>query len=337
MNKMLIIIILFFCICFSTCTKNRSTEKYQNNRSNFVNVKNKVVEIFFEEAIIGSIARLHLINDYLIIQDPKSDHMLIHLFSRNNYEYVTSTVPKGQGPGEVANMGHIGINEITQEFFVSDHGKLKIFSYSLDSILINPYYVPSLKKEINNVQFPSSYEFINDTLCFARIIEPSGNVGHNEAAAKWNMKTGEITKMKYSHPKTEKKRIDLAVSIDNEILVECYQNHDLMTIMDLDGNLKYNVYGSNWNSRNASQFRHFGKILFREDKIIASYSGGDLRSEEYYPDKLLIFNIRGDYIKTLDIGYRISDFCYDQNYDRIIFNFEDIIQFGFLEMNDLLD
>jgi hypothetical protein len=92
----------------------------------------------------------------------------------------------------------------------------------------------------------SDYEYINDTLCFARIIEPTGNVDHNEVAAKWNMQTGEVNKMKYSHPKVEKKRIALAVSMYHNTFVEytfveCYHNHDLMIIMDLDGNLKYNV------------------------------------------------------------------------------------------------
>lgn len=72
---------------------------------------------------------------------------------------------------------------------------IKIFSYPLDSILNRPYYIPVVKKEINNTQFPSNYEFINDSLSFARIIEPTGNVGHNEAVGKWNMQTGKIRKM----------------------------------------------------------------------------------------------------------------------------------------------
>jgi hypothetical protein len=334
MNKIYILIFCCLGTIFLSCSKSTDTEKYQSKRNNIIDVKDRVQEIEIEDVMIGSIARLYLTDDYLIIVDVKSFDMLIHLFNRNNYQYLTSAIPRGQGPGEIAVSGHIAVNNDKKEFYISDHGKLKIFIYPLDSILNDSYYMPGIKKEINNIQFPSNYVFINDTLCFARIIEPTGNVGHNEVVAKWNMQTGEVVKMKYSHPKVEKKRISLAVSMDNETLVECYHNHDLMTIMDLDGNLKYNIYGRNWNRKDASQLQHFGKVVFRGDKIIASYSGGNRLTEEYYPTKLLIFNINGDYIKTLEIGYRISDFCYDKQNDRLIFNFDDMIQFGYLALND---
>lgn len=337
MKKIHILAILYFGAVLFSCSKSTDTEKYQSKRHNTIDVKEKVQEIEIEDVMIGSIARLFLTDNYLIIKDPQSHDMLIHLFERKNYKYVTSAIPSGQGPGEVTIMGHIGVNDKKKELYISDHGKLKIFNYPLDSILNNPFYIPETKKEINNVQFPSDYEFINDTLCFTRIIEPTGNVGHNEATAKWNMQTGEVNKMKYSHPKVDKKRTSLAVSMDNETLVVCYYNHDLMTIMDLEGNLKYNIYGTNWNNRSASLLSHFGKVVFGGDKIIAPYSGKDRRTRDDRPHIVYIFDIDGNYMKTLNIGYRISDICYDEQNDRLIFNFDDMIQFGYLEMKNLLD
>ncbi|WP_313382193.1 6-bladed beta-propeller [Proteiniphilum saccharofermentans] len=332
MNKLFTLVVLVVVTILWSCTGNTGTEKHQNRRNNITDVQERVQEIEIEDVMIGSSARLQLMDDYLVIQDFRSDDLLIHLFNRNNYACVTSAIPKGQGPGEITVMGYIGVNEKKREFYMSDHGKLKIFNYPLDSILNDPYYMPEEKKEIDNIQFPSEYQYINDTLSFARIIEPTGNVGHNEAAGKWNMQTGEVTKMNYSHPDVEKKRIAIAASLEHGIFVECYINRNLMTIMDLDGNLKYNIYGSNWNSRDP--LRHYGDIIFRKDRIIVSYSGGNWNTEEYYPDKLLIFNLDGDYIKTLDIGYRIVDLIYDPQKDRLVFNFEDMIQFGYLALDD---
>lgn len=335
--KIKFILALLCCITlFLSCISSTDTEKYQNKRNNIIDVKEKIQEMEIEDVMISSVARLFLADNYLIIHDIKSSDMLIHFFDKKKFTYITSSIPRGQGPGEVTGMGYIGVNEDKKELFVSDHGKLKIFNYPIDSILHNPFYVPDTKIEINNTQFPSNYEYINDTLCFARIIEPTGNAGHNEVVAKWNMQTGEVKKMKYNHPKVDKKRISLALSLDKEILVECYHNHDLMTIMDLNGNLKCNVYGNNWYSRDESQLEHFGKVIFRKDKIIASYSGGNRLTDEYYPTILLIFSINGEYLQTLNIGYRISDFCYDNKNDRLIFNFEDIIQFGYLEIKNIL-
>ncbi len=327
-------VVLIVATMLWSCANNSDTEKHQSRRNNITDVKEKIQEIVTEEVMIGSISRLQLMDDYLIVQDYKSDDLLIHLFNRNNFEYVASAIPKGQGPGEITVMGHIGVNEKRREIYMSDHGKLKLFSYPLDSILNDPYYMPEVKKEINNTQFPSDYIFVNDVLSFARIIKPTGNTGHNEAAGKWNMQTGEIKEMNYSHPDVGKKRISIAVSMEHGIVVECYTNRNLMTIMDMEGNLKYNIYGSNWNSRDP--LRHYGNAFIRGDKIIVSYSGGNWNTEEYYPDKLLVFNLDGGYIKTLDIRYRISDFCYDQQNDRLIFFFEDMIQFGYLDLDDNL-
>ncbi len=118
------------------------------------------------------------------------------------------------------------------------------------------------------------------------------------------------------------------------MFVECYHNHDLMTILDLEGNLRCNVYGSNWKNGDIVQIYNFGDVFFRGNQIIASYSGEEMRAEDRSPTKLLIFSTNGDYIKTLDIGHRIIDLCYDEQNDRIIFVFNDMIQFGYLQLSD---
>ena len=336
MNKTNILTLCYLLFVLINCTNSTDTDKYQNKRDNTIDVKNNIVEIVKDDVLISSISRLYLTDNYLIIKDIKSFDLLIHLFDKSNYTYLASAIPRGQGPGEITVTGHIALNKDKKKFYMSDHGKLKIFTYPIDSILYNPYYVPEVKKELNNIQFPSEYIYINDTLSYARIIEPTGNVGHNEAAGKWNMQTGEVVKMRYTHPKVRTKRICIAVSEEHDTFVECYANHDLMTIMDLDGNLKCNVYGSNWNDGKIIQIYHFGDVIFQDNKIIASYSGRDMHGNTL-PDKLLIFNINGDYIMTLDIGYKIVDLCYDKQNERLLFAFDDMIQFGYLDMNDLLD
>lgn len=52
------------------------------------------------------------------------------------------------------------------------------------------------------------------------------------------------------------------------------------------------------------------------------------------PEKLLVFNINGDYIKTLDIGYKILDLCYDERNESLLLAFDDMIQFGYLTLNE---
>jgi hypothetical protein len=235
-------------------------------------------------------------------------------------------------------MGHIGTDEANRMIYVSDHGKQRIFAYSLDSVLANPSYMPEVKIKMNEKLFPSKYHYINDTLSIGLIIEPIGKADFKQTVAKWNMNSGEINPMKYEHPDIEKKRVSFAVSPENGIYVECYSYHDLMTICSLDSDLKYNIYGPDWNNRETKKVHHYGEVVFCNDRIIAAYSGGNNLSEEYHPTRFLVFDINGDYIKTLETGYKISDYGYDKENNRIIMNLNEAeIQFAYLDLNGLVE
>ena len=98
--------------------------------------------------------------DYLIIGDYKSSDKLIHIFDKNDFSYLASTAYVGQGPNEITVMGHIGIDEERHCFYVSDHGKQKIYSYDIDSVFANSDYVPTVKTEMNMTRFPDKYQYI---------------------------------------------------------------------------------------------------------------------------------------------------------------------------------
>ena len=51
---------------------------------------------------------------------------------------------------------------------------------------------------------------------------------------------------------------------------------------------------------------------------------------------LLVFDMNGNYIRTLDVGYKMMDFCIDEDNNRAIFAFSDEIQFGYLDLEKLI-
>lgn len=330
-NKTLFLIVTISIIALTSC--NSSTEKTHNRRNNIADVNDMIKEIDIEDVMIGSTARLYIMDKYLIICDHKSMDKLIHIFDKSNFNYITSVGYVGQGPDDITILGHVGVNERRNEFYVSDHGKLKILSYNIDSVLTNENYSPETKISMNKAQFPDKYQILDETTALGIIIEPTGSHEFNQLTAVWNMQTGEIVPMKYIHPDISNKRITIAASVDEGIYVECYSRHDLMSICDLEGNLLHNVYGNNW-SKDSDETHHYGFVEICGDKIFASYSGGNRFSDEYYPTLIHVYDTEGDYIKTLDIGYRISHFCYDKQNNRLVFNFEDIIQFGYLQLEE---
>lgn len=327
-------------LCLSvlySCTNNSDTEKHQQQRDNIADVHEQIMEFQTDDILIGSYARLFILDDVLIIGDYKSSDELIHLFNKDSFQHLASTAYLGQGPGEIAVMGHIGIDEKRRKFYVSDHGKQKIFSYDVDSTLTNPHYMPEVKVEMNMVQFPDRYEYINDTLSFALMIEPTSVSTFNQAVARWNIEAGTFEPMKYQHPAIQKKRISFAVSLERGIYAECYTYHDLMTICTLDGTLICNVYGPAWDATVSNRIKHYEDVVICGDKIVAAYSGGENFSDARYPTKLLVFNLEGDYLKTLDVGYRITDLCYDKESNRLLMVLNDEIQFGYLSLNNIIN
>ncbi len=337
MEKLACILLLLLCL---GCTRESKTEKYQKQRSNILNVKERVTEIEIEDVLIGSTSNIYLIDNYLIIIDNQTYDQLNQIFDRNSFKYLASTADREEGPNEIVNIGHVGIDEKNRRFFVSDHGKQKIFSYHLDSVLANPQnYSPALKMAMDASQFPDRYHYINDTLCIGLIIEPIGNNNFHPSVGKWNMLNGTIEKMPYTHPKIEKKRITHAVSMEHNQYVEAYIYHDLLTVCNLEGELLYNIYGSKW-EENQSRLLHYGEVKFCKDRIFALYSGEASYSQELnrdnYPTRFLIFDLEGNYLQTLETGYRILHFIYDETHNRLIMNMDDTIQFGYLDLEGIL-
>lgn len=324
--------------CLS-CMQQPETEKHQKNRDNIINVHDRVIEIEIEDVLIDEFATLYLISDYLIICDYKSYDKMVHLFDKKSFKYITSTAYRGQGPGEIANIGHTSVNEAERLFYVTDHGKQRIFSYNLDSVLEHPDYMPEVKLKMNERLFPHTYQYINDTLSYGIFIEPIGNSDFRPAVGQWNMQTGDISLMKYTHPEIEKKRITFAVSTDNGIYVECYCHHDLMSICTLDGNLKYNIYGEKWDNRKSNKYMYYGEVAFCKDRIVALYAPGidNFANGGAFPTQFIVYDLNGNYIKTIETGYRVARFCYDKDNHRIFMSMDDDIQFGYLDLTGIID
>ncbi|MDR1369349.1 MAG: 6-bladed beta-propeller [Dysgonamonadaceae bacterium] len=336
--KRILLYLSLTALCWN-CTRDSNIAKYQTGRDHIVHVQEKIREIKIEDVLIGSWPLLYLMNNYLFISDYKSTDCQIHIFEKDTFNYVTGTAEAGRGPGEITRMGHIAIDEENHMFYVSDHGKQQIFGYDLDSVLAGPFYRPEVKASLNGEMFPEKYQYINDTLCIGVTIERLGNSQFNKIMAKWNMKTGTIQPMKYRHPDIERRRITFAVSVEHGIYVEGHSYCDLMSICSLDGELIYNIYGRNWKDRMSNRTSYYEKIVFCNDKIIALYSGQDTFSEnmhEALPSKFLVFDIQGNYLQTIETGYRIVDFCHDRENNRLIMSLDDNIQFAYLELDGIV-
>ena len=190
---------LKFVFCFYAlshlmigCSSSNDKEIYQSSRNEVVRVKNAVQKVIKDEVLIGSLVRMEVLGDYLLVKDSKSLDTLIHIFDKRTFKHIRGVGLRGPGPNEITNMGRIMPDEKNGVFQVSDFGKNKIFAYKMDSVIADPKYKPTLLCAIKDTQFPDDYVYISDTLSIARIIKILPNEPFQQALAYWNMKTGSM-------------------------------------------------------------------------------------------------------------------------------------------------
>ena len=292
-----IVYFVLFVFFASSCFRNSDVEKSQNHSTNIIDVKESVKEIIIDTPLIGGWARPFIVNDYLLISDSQSEEKLISIFDKNNFSYLMGVGDAGEGPNEITNMGVIVPDEVHHRFFVPDYGKLKVLSYSVDSILKNPFYRPEVKGDMKELQFPDRFVYVNDTFCIARSIMVGESKYFQQSLVRWNMLTGEMKLLVEGHPKVERKRSQFAVSLEHNLIVDCYAHHDLMTIYDLDGNLKYNIYGPYWDDKTSNDMVYYDAVVICKDKIVAAYAGGRNWSDEGFPNCFQVYDFDGIILK----------------------------------------
>ena len=306
------------------------TEIVQKHRDIIVDVSESIVDIKTEILLGSSI--LYIIDDILIVADMshKADKC-IHLFNKNSFEYLTSTGIIGRGPGEITNLGKIGIDEKSKILWVADFGKKVMHKFPLDSILANNNFRPTTCLDMHDGLILFHFGFLNDSIVLGRAMHPLSHSTFDMTNTKLNVNTNEIERFGYENAECsgKTKMASFSLSVENSFYANCYDECDLMTICDLNGNLKHNIYGPGWNDKDqARKAYYFGSDIFN-GKIVAAYIG-DLKfvfkgniTRGAAPSTLIIFEKDGRYLKTINTGYEFERFCIDEENRRIIAYFLD--------------
>ena len=147
-----IVVSIIIIFTFSCCVQSETTKKYYNAGDHVVNVHDRIKEIYIpeEDVLINNYSWPYIIDNYLVICDYQSYEKQLLFFDKNTYRYITGTADKGIGPDEITRIGHIVYNKDKRLLYVSDHGKNKIFSYHLDSIIQNKNYKPEIWLSMND-------------------------------------------------------------------------------------------------------------------------------------------------------------------------------------------
>jgi hypothetical protein len=309
------------------------SKTFQESSEKTVNVKDQIIDI--KTDLLFQYCSMTISDSILIINElTPSGAKGIHLFNKNNLKYITSTGFVGRGPGEITRLGESTINFNSKVIWVDDYAKMLSWKFPINSILSNENFIPTEKLRMDKDLFQIKYAFINDSITIGRSVFPTSNHSMDIATTKRNIYDSKIEKYGYHHPdlKDRESYSGFTLSKENKRYITCFTYVDLITICDLNGKLRCNIFGPKWQSTEIKRNKFFVNVDTYKNYIIASYIGGEgvLRLEDggvdiIAPSKLLVFDIDGNYVKTIEVGYEFSEFCVDEDNNRVIAYFDDRI------------
>lgn len=348
-----IVLFLSFIIFTTSCgNKDNAIEKHPKFSKNIVDISKNIVELKID-LLLGQ-SDLRIVGDHLLVHDIFSIDEGFHFFDKKSFKYIGSGGKKGQGPGEIINYRNINIilnEDDYSSFFVYDYSQLALYEYSIDKLLRNELYIPDKILNTNMTQVLDNIAPINDSIFLGMAFQVVGSSSFVNRVVKFNVKTGKMVDFGYQHPKIKEfggknTHSFFAISKNKNRYIQSFYYQDMMTICDVNGELVCNVYGSKWDGRKEKKFdkTYFGKLQVFNNYIIVDYNGGNhwvldegQRPRSIYPSKFLVFDLNGNYLKTLDVGEEVRFFCLDEETKRLFLSFRNRDVLAYVDLNGVLD
>jgi len=346
-NHVYLLLIVFAAV---SCNQNpqKATEKhFKEEPGKTVSVENSITDIPFGSDL-GFIT-VKMLDSFLVITDSRgSSGKALHLLSSNTFSYVASAGIIGKGPGEVIRTGDFAYEPSSRTIWLNDHGKECTWAFPIDSVLTNPDYKPTRNLKLNHEFFFSKFSFLNDSIAIGVAVHPLIKGSFENKMAVLNINTNQLREYGYEQPKAKGRYWSyfyFSVLKSKGVYVKAHSYLDLLTICNLnDGSLRYNVYGKSWNYKSDKVLWFFIGVDFYKDYIIAAYVD-DVdevvdrfgRARGNGATRFVVFDLEGDYVKTIETGNKFSKFCIDEQNARIIVYFtERENPIGYFSLKDIL-
>lgn len=322
---------IFLIISLFSCTQEETTKRFKITDVDPIDVSDNIIDFETEQLI--SRPYFTLLDNHLIIQDASGlTNKFIHIFNKNTLEYLTSIGDIGEGPGEFMNSGKIAIGQKENEFWMPDHSKLKVFRFDLDSAILDSEYKPTLSLPMKNDFFLTRFQFISDSIAIGSGVEVLSPSTFRNSLGIWNIKKDSVSKFGYEHPSLVGERTNafFSYSKKHQMLALAYSTHDILSVFDLDGNIKFNIIGEREFDNEKRSLNFFNQVIFAEDQIVTTYLGdfGTVMDEGASPrgrgpSKFLFFNLEGNLKKVIETNHEVYDFTVDKENRRIFCYFID--------------
>lgn len=338
--------------CLFSCKNDTQFEKYPDFSKNKVDISGKIKKL--ETDLLLGQSKLKIVGNYLLVCDIFSLDEGFIFFDKKTLKYVGKGGKKGQGPGEIIRYKNVNLIPNEQDsgsFFVFDFSQVLLYKYNVDSLLSDKLYRPKRVLGFKNTGIVSNFFLLNDSIFVGLGSYATSSSSFITGVVKLDIAKKEIDEFGYNHPKVKEfggnnTHSFFTGSKSKNRYVRAYLNQDLMTVCDVEGNLICNVYGSKWDGRKQKRFKvdYFRKSQLYHNYIIVAYNGGaadildeNKRPRGTYAKKFLVFDLDGNYLKTLDLGEEIRFFCLDEETNRLFLALRNRDELSYVDLSGILE
>lgn len=328
MRNKYIMAVLWLALAVGSCGKGGGEEAETD-------VSQQIKGLDTEDVLIGKSSNIYVYGDRLYIVDFKSDDRILHVFDTGSGRYLGSALKPGPSPYEITVPGALGVDAANGEAFLFDYGQNRIVTFNVDSIISDS--VPDIRtlRKLDMTGFPDSYVYVNDSTGYARFIIPDGRNSYNQTICRYDVATGDIRQFNTSGAVGADNRSAVAVSPDGKMVVEACCTQDLIVVYDAEGNPVKEIKGDAYDPVADKKMSYFTDAAVTGSHILAAYSGANAR-KSFYGDRIKVFDLDGNHVKTLRLGIKIRKMAYSPETDNLYISTPDSIQFAILPLGDTL-
>lgn len=330
-NSYRYVILALTALLLGACKNNAIMEYHEGNRDNVIDGTSLMVSIDDKLPPIHSFAVPIMAGDTLVIMDYRASDFLFTAYDIYNDSTIGKFGKYGSGPGEAGNPLFRFYNKYDKNLYIGNGMRGKLSSFYLPEAVSDSTYDAVDGITVNFFRGILSPNVIDESnvLCTTY----SDIKARDSRISNFNIKTGDITVLDSVAP-GDRAMTGIAVAEKENLIFSFDRQHDLIRILDLDGNLRRIIYGPEYDENVEKNDYFFSASEICGDKVAVTYTGRKLETER---SVILLMDLEGKYLKTLRFDATIHGIQYHDKTGRLYMTTTGEPQIGYIELDKIPD
>jgi len=286
--------------------------------------------------------QVELYDSLIIAFDYYNKDKRLYLFDRDNLSLLASSGIVGKGPGELVTPYFFSIDKQNKILWMKDAGKVKLFGFAIDSILMNDNYLPTHRIDMpEKYIYASRIGYYKDSLFIisadnnhiiklmnfgGNIVDSLGKLPIEKKESEPELGFNDLT-LRY-----------IRVLPQYDILCS-FRRFDRVVLVDSTGKLKFSIRGPDQlkpqrkyygpgdgilHKKRKDAKKGYGPSHYHNGYIYCLYSGKLYFKKENYETHqkyyyfINVFDLKGNPVVQYKLDKEVRDFVIDEKNNRII-------------------